>query len=149
MMTKIRMAGALAAATLSLAGLGAVSPADASEAAPAAVTSDGVCNPGDACIVNAAGTVVYDNPGNANPNVTVPSGGYVWNRGTRFPGADHIQLRTRTASGNNFTICLHYGNSPVFVQPDPTAGTLLGGETVLSWRWRGECVGTEDEWHIV
>jgi hypothetical protein len=146
MSTKIRAAGGLAAVALSLAGLGAVSPAEASPEAPALALS---CNPGDACIVDNNGTVVYKNAGNANPNVSVPNGGHVWNRGTRFAGADHIQVVTQTPSGLKWTVCLHYGNNVTYAQPDPTAGALINGEKVLSWRWRGECVGEEDVWHTI
>ena len=66
-----------------------------------------------------------------------------------MPGVDHIQVVTRTPEGNRWTICLHYGRTPTFGQPEPTAGTLVAGERVLSWRWRGECVGNEDSWHII
>lgn len=153
-MVKRTIGGVLAVVTLALAGLIATtSAAGASPDTPGtADTGEAVadtCVPGEACIVDAYGNVVYSNAGNTGPIWIAPAGGgYVWNNGVRYPGLDHIQLYT-SYGGTTLTICLHYGRSPVFVQPDPTAGALFDGEAVTSWRWRGECIGDEDEWHVV
>jgi hypothetical protein len=143
-MSKRTVRGFVLAATLVLVGLVA-----SGRAAGADTLAPPNCEPGYACIVNGSGHVVYKNAGNANNlNYTPDGGGYVWNNGVRYPGLDHIQLYT-TIGTSRYTICLHYGREPVFAQPEPTAGILVSGETVTSWRWRGECIGDEDTWHRI
>jgi hypothetical protein len=137
------IAKVLAIATLALAG----STFAASGTAGAEVAAD-TCVRGEACVYSGSGALLYSNAGNTG-NIWVPAGGgYVVNRGVAYPGLDHIQLRT-VWSGGRWTICLHYGSSPVFTQPDPTAGRLSGGEVVTGWTWRGECTGNEDYWRYV
>lgn len=116
-------------------------------AAPSAEAQQLTCRSGDACVYNSSGQVIYRNPGNTG-NITINAGnGKVWNNGGRYPGADHIQLRT-TWAGYRWTICLHYGPQTTS-QPDPTVARLASGETVKGWTWRGECVGAEDTWQRV
>jgi hypothetical protein len=141
--------GLVAAVAVVLAGLIPLNPAGASPAAPEASAVALTCDPGEACIMDNIFNTLYTNAGNASPNFVIPRDGFVWNNGVRMPGVDHIQVVTRTPEGNRWTICLHYGRTPTFGQPEPTAGTLVAGERVLSWRWRGECVGNEDSWHII
>lgn len=143
-MTKRAVSGVILATTLVLTGLVASGPV-----AGAATLAPPNCEPGYACIVNGSGSVVYKNAGNVNNFYYAPDGGgYVWNNGVRYPGLDHIQLYT-IIGDRRYTICLHYGREPVFVQPEPTAGVLVPGEAVTSWRWRGECIGDEDTWHRI
>jgi hypothetical protein len=139
----------VAAVPVALAGLIPLNPAEATPATPEKSALALTCDPGEACIMDNIFNTLYTNAGNASPNFVVPNGGFVYNNGVRLPGLDHIQVITRTPEGNRWTICLHYGRTPVFAQPEPTAGTLVAGERVLSWRWRGECVGNEDSWHII
>jgi hypothetical protein len=135
------------AALLTLTLGGAVTTAPGAAATEAA--SGVPCSPGYACVLDASGLVIYRSAGNTGTISVTPggSGGHVWNNGVRYPGLDHIQLSTRSGS-TRLTICLHYGPKNLH-QPDPTLGTLTGGETVTGWRWRGECVGNEDVWTIV
>jgi hypothetical protein len=125
-----------------------LNPAGATPAAPEASAAL-TCDPGEACIMDNIFNTLYTNAGNASPSFVVPNGGFVWNNGVRMPDLDHVQVITRTPSGNRWTVCLHYGRTPTFAQPEPTAGTLVAGERVLSWRWRGECLGNEDSWHLI
>ena len=150
-MSKRAVSRFVLAMTMVLTGLvagGSVAGADT--AAGAGMLAPANCQPGYACIVNGSGTVVYKNAGNTPSNFffAPDGGGYVWNNGVRFRGFDHIQLNT-VVGGNRWTICLHFGREPVFAQPEPTAGSIVPGEAVTGWRWRGECVGDEDSWHRV
>lgn len=143
-----------AVVVLTLAGLVVTSPpagaqdegpvrgeAQAGPAPGAAAT----CPQGHACILDHAGQVIYSSAGNVS-GLSI-AGASVWNNGYRYPGADHIQLFTRRI-GRTFTICLHYGPA-TYLQPDPTVGNLFSDEVATSWYWRGECVGNEDNWHMV
>jgi hypothetical protein len=135
----------LGAVGLVVAGLGPLAPAaEAAPRAPAAAAAL-TCSSGYACVIDYNGNVLYRNAGNTGSiAVRVPNAGYVWNNGYAYEGADHIQVYMRTPSGSRFTICLHYG--PRVDGSNPTIGRLLAGETVTSWRWRGECGANEDVW---
>jgi hypothetical protein len=146
-MNKVKRAGLGLVAVVAV-GLAGLVPLDLVRAAPAAAEPTPVpCDPGEACIVDRP-VVVYRTAGNA-PNiwVRVNNGGYIWNHGVRYPGLDHIQVRTMTPNGRLWQICLHYGPNVTFDQPEPTAGRLVPGERVMQIQWRGECSGNEDTWH--
>ena len=141
-MVKRRVFSFLGAVGLVLAGAGPLAPA--ATAAPQAAAAS-TCSSGHACVVDYNGTVLYRNAGNTgNIAVRVPNAGYVWNNGYAQQGADHIQVYMRAPTGARFTMCLHYG--PKVDGNNPTIGRLLAGETVTSWRWRGECGANEDVW---
>ncbi|MEV0791488.1 hypothetical protein [Kribbella sp. NPDC050459] len=138
-------ARALAAAGATLATSAAVGIATAPTASAA------TCNAGSACVYqtlsNGSSSLRYQNAGNATISLTTgPYGGWVWNNGVRYPGADHITLTT-TYGGYRWRICLHYGPADQNQGTGKTtAAALQPGEVVTGWRWRGECASGEDIW---
>lgn len=108
------------------------------------------CGSGDVCVIrynqDGSTTVVASTSGNITSWVGVSYwGGYVWNHGTYWPGADHIQLAVTMSDGQNKVTCLHYG--AVTYSGDPTAIYLPPFTTVTSATWRGECTNAQEGWH--
>jgi hypothetical protein len=134
-----------------LAAAGALLAATAGGIVTAPTASAATCNSGSACLYwrnsNGVSTLIYQNAGNATLNFQTPStGGWVWNHGVRYPGADHITLTTKFG-GYRWRICLHYGAVNYTIGQNTATG-LQPGEVVTGWRWRGECAANEDSWHV-
>src|SRR5262245_28716335 len=146
---------ALGAAAAALAASGLVA------AAPAAHAADPIfCSSGYACVYNsdssgARAGVIYRNAGDTGSlgwSVRVgANGGYVWNNGYAYPGADHIELTTSLGPGRfGRQVCLHYGPFADDTHAQhPTALKLQANEYVTNWYWRGECTGNEDVWKVI
>ncbi|TWD83411.1 hypothetical protein FB561_4573 [Kribbella amoyensis] len=138
------------ALTLGIAVAGLVTVTQPANAATTAATA--TCNAGSACLywynTDGSATLKYQNAGNIHGLLGVGYwGGYVWNNGKKYPGADHITLTTKLYDVR-WRICLHYG-AVNFTQGTgvATAGKLQDEETVTGWTWRGECAAGEDRWH--
>ena len=133
-----------ALATLAVGATGLLAAPAAATAAPVApAAAAAACPPGSTCVVNAQGQVQFQSSGNVS-NQWIPSNGYVWNNGRRYPGADHINLRTYVY-GRYWTRCVHFG--PYSIGADPTAAPMHAGEVVVGWTWRGECADWEEQMH--
>ncbi|WP_433163255.1 hypothetical protein [Kribbella sp. CA-247076] len=109
------------------------------------------CGAGNTCFywtnTNGTSTLKYKSAGNVNGILHPgPRGGWVWNNGVRYPGADHITLTT-SINGSRWRICLHYGPADFNLGTGGTTAARIGqGEIVTGWTWRGECAPGEDNW---
>jgi hypothetical protein len=146
-MLKRRLMTTVAIAALVLTG--STVTASGPAAAQAQVAADS-CVRGEACIFLNNGTLLYSNGGNTGHiSVNVGFGGYVVNRGVRYPGLDHIQVTAiQHTPPHRYTICLHYGAGTDFYSIDPNAAGW-GSGYIEGWRWRGECGANEDDWQYV
>ena len=143
--------GAVAAVGLALSALVATAPGAAADAGDDRRAGGGVgaaavtCSPGYACILDGL-TPIYRNAGNVSGLAI--AGDWVWNNGTRLPGADHIDVVTWYPGVGQRTICLHYGPQDPY-GADPTMASMASwnGQVVTGWRWRGECTAAEERWH--
>lgn len=132
-----------------LAALAALALSGSVVTAPAADAASS-CYPGTVCVYmyrqDGTAVVAAATEGNLTNWVGVSYwGGYVWNNGTYWPGADHIQLNVTLSNGERRWTCLHYG--PKTWTGDPTAIALAPFTTVTSATWRGECANSEEGWH--
>lgn len=153
-MFKLATASRLRRTSRALAAAGAVlgvTVAGAIATAPPA--SAATCNAGSTCFywtnanANGSHTLKYQSAGNISGQLHPGAkGGYVWNHGVRYPGADHIRLTT-SFNGTRWKICLHYGPTNFDLgSGNATAAWIARGEIVTSWTWRGECASGEDAW---
>jgi len=147
-MLRRRIMTTVAMAALVLTGSTATAAGPATAQTRAQVADS--CVRGEACIFLNNGTLLYSNGGNTGHiGVNVGNGGYVVNRGVRYPGLDHIQVTAiQHTPPHRYTICLHYGAGTDFYSIDPNAAGW-GSGYIENWRWRGECGANEDDWQYV
>ena len=147
------MAGVALALTAVVAvapGAGAQAPGVEAGSPPSVLASN--CPLGSACMYDQSGRNLYTTDGNSGPIwvLSPPGGAWVRNNGYRYPGADHIQVTIFSGvTGYRYTTCLHYGPTAVG-QPSPTVADIPAGMGLTGIRWRGECVGNEDDawWRV-
>jgi hypothetical protein len=124
---RMPIAGAVAA--MALSGFIAMAPPASAEPNPPG------CPRGSFCAYwgpNQTGPLLLADDGNWSGQIAGVES--VFNNGTAWPGADHIQLAYRER-GVNKSVCIHYN-------PGPGAYKMnfaFPGVTITSARWRGEC----------